>query len=235
MKKNKALKALRFAFPLTLPVLAGFSFLGISYGVFARVSGLEFYYPILMSVVIFGGSLEFVTVSLLLGSFAPFHALLMAIMVQARHLFYAVSMLDKYGNAGKKKFYLIFAMCDESFSINYSANIPEDTDKELVMLFVSILNQLYWVVGASLGALLGGFINFSTEGLDFVMTAMFTVIFLEQWLKEKRHISSLLGLGASVVCLLIFGAESFLIPTMVCILLFLTVLRKPIEKRGGAQ
>lgn len=235
MKKSNSLSAFKFAFPLTLPVLAGFIFLGISYGVYARVSGLEFYYPILMSIVIFGGSLEFVTVSLLLGSFAPFHALLMAIMVQARHLFYAVSMLDKYGSAGKKKFYLIFAMCDESFSINYSANIPENTDKNLVMLFVSILNQFYWVVGASLGAVLGGFINFSTEGLDFVMTAMFVVIFLEQWLKEKRHVSSLLGLGASVICLLIFGAESFLIPTMVCILLFLTVLRKPIEKGGGAQ
>ncbi len=159
----------------------------------------------------------------------------MAIMVQARHLFYGVSMLDKYGNQGKKKFYLIFAMCDESFSINYSANIPEDTDKGLVMLFVSILNQFYWVAGASIGALLGGFIAFSTEGLDFVMTAMFTVIFLEQWLKEEMHISSLLGLAASLICLIIFGAESFLIPTMVCILLFLTVLRKPIEKRGGAQ
>ena len=141
MKTSNSLSAFRFAFPLTLPVLAGFIFLGISYGVYARVSGLEFFYPILMSIVIFGGSLEFVTVSLLLGSFAPFHALLMAIMVQARHLFYAVSMLDKYGKTGKKKFYLIFAMCDESFSINYSTAIPEGTDKNLVMLFVSILNQ----------------------------------------------------------------------------------------------
>lgn len=230
--KTKAFKA---AFPYTLPIFAGFWFLGMAYGIYMNVSGFSFWYPLLMSLAIFGGSLEFLAVSMLMSTFAPLQTLLVTLMIQARHLFYGIAMLDKYRGTGWKKIYLIFGMCDESFSINYTAQIPEGVDKGWFMFWVTLLNQLYWVSGATIGGLLGAVISFNTEGLDFVMTAMFVVIFLEQWLKEKRHDTALIGLGASLICLLIFGAQSFLIPSMICILICLTVFRKPIGKAGGME
>lgn len=233
-KQKTILKALKCAFPKTIPIFAGFWFLGISYGILMNVKGFSFVYPLIMSAVIFGGSLEFVTVSMLLSSFAPLQTLLVTLMIQARHLFYGIAMLDKFKGTGWKKPYLIFGMCDESFSINCSAEIPPDVDKGWFMFFVTLLNQLYWVSGATIGGILGSFISFNTEGLDFVMTAMFVVIFLEQLLKEKKHYSAIIGGIGSVACLAIFGADNFLIPTMLCILCFLTVFRKPIEG-GDAQ
>lgn len=151
-------------------------------------------------------------------------------MINARHLFYGISMLDKYRKTGWKKPYLIFGMCDESFSINYTAEIPEDIDRGWFMFFVTLLNHLYWFSGATLGGIFGSLIHFNTEGLDFVMTAMFVVIFMEQWMKEKRHESALVGLGVSLVCLILFGADHFIIPTMLAILAVLTFLRKPLER-----
>ncbi|MBO5199974.1 MAG: AzlC family ABC transporter permease [Clostridia bacterium] len=225
-------KALTAAFPHTVPILAGFLFLGISYGVYMNVSGFPFIYPCLMALTIFGGSLEFVAVTMLLGSFAPLQTLILTLMIQARHIFYGISMLEKYKGTGFKKLYLIFGMCDESFSINYTAEPPADVDKGWFMFFVTLLNQLYWVMGATLGGILGSFIPFDTAGLEFVMTALFVVIFLEQWLKEKKHYTALIGVLSSAICLLIFGADSFLLPTMACILCALTVFRRPIEKAG---
>ena len=233
-KKKDVALAFRAAFPKTIPILAGFLFIGLSYGIYMNVSGFSFWYPLLMSLTIFGGSLEFVAVTMLLGSFAPLQTFLMTLMIQARHLFYGISMLEKYKGTGLKKFYLIFGMCDESFSINYASDVPDGVDRGWFMFFVTALNHLYWVTGATLGGLLGSLISFNTEGLDFVMTAMFVVIFLNQWLKEKRHYTAVIGVLASAACLLVFGAESFMIPTMVCILCLLTVFRKPIEKAGDA-
>ena len=228
--KQKALKA---AFPYTIPIFSGFWFLGITYGIFMNKSGFSFWYPMLMSMTIFAGSMEFLTVNLLLGAFNPLQALTLTLMINARHLFYGISMLDKYAGTGWKKIYLTFGLCDESFSINYTADIPDDVDQGWFMFFVTLLNQLYWVSGSTLGGLFGSLIHFNTEGLDFVMTAMFVVIFLEQWLKDQQHTSALLGLGLSAVCLLVFGAEDFVIPAMAAILGVLTLLRAPLEK-GGA-
>ena len=228
--RSPAGAALKAAFPHTIPILAGFLFLGMTYGVYMRTSGFSFWYPMIMSVVIFGGSLEFVATSMLLAPFAPVQVFLTAVMIQARHLFYGISMLDKYKGMGWKKPYLIYAMCDETFSVNYTADIPEGVDRGWFYFFVSLLDELYWFLGATLGGILGGLLRFNTEGLDFVMTAMFVVIFMEQWMKEKRHISELIGFAAAVSCLLLFGADNFMIPTMVCILAALLFLRRPIEK-----
>lgn len=208
----------------------------MTYGIYMKISGFAFWYPMLMSLVIYGGSLEFVAVSMLLAPYAPMQVLLMTLVIQARHLFYGIAMLDKFRGMGWKKPYLIFGMCDETFSINCTAEIPEDVDRGWFYFFVTLLNQIYWVLGATAGGLVGGLIRFNTEGLDFVMTAMFVVIFLEQWRKEKRHDSAAVGMVASVVCLGIFGAENFLIPTMICILAVLTALRRPLEqKEADAQ
>ena len=229
---KKRLKALKAAFPHTIPIMTGFLFLGMTYGIYMNVSGFGFWYPMLMSMTIFAGSMEFVTVNMLLGVFHPLQALSMTLMINARHLFYGISMLDKYRGTGFKKLYLIFGMCDESFSINYTAEIPEDVDKGWFMMWVTVLNQFYWVLGSTLGGIFGSFIHFNTEGLDFVMTALFVVIFLEQWMKEKNHTNAIVGLAISILCLILFGKDDFIIPAMLGILGVLTLLRKPLEKGG---
>ena len=228
-------RALFCAFPYTIPIFAGFWFLGLTYGIYMNVSGFSFWYPMLMSLTIFAGSVEFVAVNLLLGAFNPLQALAMTLMINARHLFYGISMLDKFRGVGLKKIYLIFGMCDESFSINYTADIPQDVDKGWFMFFVTLLNHIYWFSGATLGGIFGSFIHFNTEGLDFVMTAMFVVIFMEQWLKEKRHTSALVGIGISLLCLLTFGADHFIIPSMLAILGVLTLIRNPLERGESAS
>lgn len=225
-------KAFAAAFPYTIPIFAGFWFLGMTYGIYMNVSGFSFWYPMLMSLTIFAGSIEFVTVHMLLGAFNPLQAFAMTLMINARHLFYGISMLDRFRGLGWKKFYLIFGMCDESFSINYTADIPEDVDRGWFMFSVTLLNHFYWFSGATLGGIFGSLIHFNTEGLEFVMTAMFVVIFLEQWLKEKDHRSGILGLILSAVCLAAFGADNFIIPAMLAILAVLTVMRPKMEKGG---
>ena len=215
---GKYMPALKAAFPYTVSIFAGFWFLGLTYGIYMNVSGFR--------------SVEFVAVNMLLGAFDPLQAFAMALMINARHLFYGISMLDKYKGLGWKKVYLIFGLCDESFSINYTADIPENVDRGWFMFFVTLLNHLYWVSGAALGGIFGGLIAFDTEGLSFVMTAMFVVIFMEQWLKDERHTSAIIGLGLSLICLIVFGADDFIIPSMIAIFSMLTLLRKNIEKGG---
>ena len=228
-------KALKAAFPHTIPILAGFGFLGMTYGILMNVSGFPVVYPMLISLIVFGGSLQFVLVSILLAPFAPVQTFVMALLLQARHLFYGIAMLDKYKDMGWKRFFLIFGLCDETFSVNCTAAIPEDVDRGLFLLFVTVLDYLYWFTGSTMGGLIGSLLTFNTEGLDFVMTAMFVVIFLEQLRKEKKPYTALIGLGSSLVCLLIFGADSFLIPAMACILLLLTALKRPMEKGGAFE
>ena len=226
-KKTKQFrKAFKAAFPHTIPIFAGFLFLGMTYGIYMNISGFSFWYPMLMSLTIFAGSMEFITVNLLLGAFNPLQALLMTLMINARHLFYGISMLDKFRGMGWKKFYLIFGMCDESFSINYTAEVPEGVDRGWFMFCVTLLNHFYWVFGAILGGIFGSLIHFNTEGLEFVMTAMFVVIFIEQWMKDKNHTSELVGLGLSWMCLSVFGAENFIIPAMISILIVLSFIRR---------
>lgn len=226
---GKLSKALIAAFPHTLPVLAGFSFLGFAYGVYMNVSGFSFLYPLLMGIAIFGGSLQFVCVSMLLSPFAPLQTLCVALLVQSRHIFYGLAMLEKYKKLGLKRFYLIYALCDETFSINYIAKVPEGVDRGWFMFFVALLDQLYWLIASVIGGIMGSFLTFNTQGLDFVMTAMFVVIFLEQWLKDKKHSSALIGLGVSALSLVIFGKNSFLMPAMIGILFLLLILEKPIS------
>ncbi|MDO4547381.1 MAG: AzlC family ABC transporter permease [Clostridia bacterium] len=233
MKKDgRVVAALRAAFPKTIPILAGFWFIGLTYGMYMHASGFSFIYPMIMSIVILGGSLEFVAVSLLTQPFNPIQAFAVTVMIQARHLFYSIAMLEKYKDTGLKKPYLIFGMCDETFSINCSADIPPDIDRGWFYFWVTILDHFYWVSGATMGGILGSVLVFDTTGLDFVLTAMFIVIFLEQWLKEKNRASAYIGFAASIACLMIFGADNFLVPSMIAILVSLTFLRGPIERVG---
>lgn len=231
MKTNVKMKALKCAFPHTIPIMTDFLFLGMSYGIYMHVSGFSFWYPMLMAMTIFAGSVEFVCVNFLLGAFDPLQAFIVTLILNARHIFYGISMLDRFKGMGWKKIYLIFGMCDETFSVNYTADIPQDIDPGWFMFFVTLLNQIYWVLGATLGGLFGPLITFNTEGLDFVMTAMFVVIFLEQYLKDKNHLNSYIGLGVSLLMLLFFGADNFMIPAIAGILICLSAARKRMEEK----
>lgn len=227
-------KAFRAALPYTLPICVGFLFLGMSYGFLMRSQGFSFVYPMLMSLFIFAGSMEFVTANLLLmPTFQPLHAFLLTLMVNARHLFYGLSMLDKFQNLGWKKPYLIFGLCDETFSIHCAVPPPEGVDRGWFMFFVTVLNQLYWVAGATLGALLGYLIHFNTTGIEFVMTALFVVMFLNQWEERKDHRPALIGVGCTLLCLLVLGSDHFLLPAMgLIILCFLWLRRRSIIDEG---
>lgn len=226
-------KAFRAALPYTIPICIGFLFLGISYGFFMHSKGFSFLYPVLMSLFIFAGSMEFVTVNLLLTAFNPLSAFLLALMVNARHLFYGISMLDKYKNTGLKKPYLIYGMCDESFSINCTVTPPADVDKGWFMLFVTLLNQIYWIAGAALGSLLGSVISFDTTGIEFVMTALFVVMFINQWEETDNHRSALTGVFCSMVCLFLFGAQHFIIPAMALIIACFSLMARPKQEAAS--
>ncbi len=223
------LKAFKAAFPYTVPIGASFIFLGASYGFLMVSKGFSPWYPFFMSLLIFAGSVEFVAVNLLLGAFDPVGAFAAAFMLNARHLFYAISMLKPYGNAGLKKLYLIFGMCDESFAINSMTKAPAGVDSGWFMFFVTLMNHFYWVAGATLGALLGSALDLPTEGIEFVLPALFVVIFAEQWLNSDVHGAALTGIAASAACLFIFGRDDFMIPSMLLILAVFAFIRKKVQ------
>lgn len=224
--KTKAFKA---AFPYTLPVMAGYLFLGLAYGLYITSMGFSFWYPMLSSLIIYAGTGQFVAVSLMLGKFNPLYAFALTLMVNARHLFYGISMLDKLKTLDKKKWYMVFGMTDETFAITNFTQPPEDVDPGWFFFFITLLDHGYWFLASTLGGVLGSVIHFNTKGIDFVMTALFVTIFADQWLASREHRPALIGLGASLVCLLIFKQDQFIIPAMLLILGLLTLFRKQLE------
>lgn len=226
-RKTKALKS---AISHTVPIFAGFIFLGIAYGILMSSKGYNMWWSTAISFIIYAGSVQYVGAVLLTSAFNPVYAFFMALMVNARNIFYGIAMLEKYKGTGKLKPYLIFGLVDESFSLNYSAKAPEGVDENLLLFFITMLSHLYWVVGTFLGGLLGEAVSFNTNGLDFVLTALFVVIFVNQ-LKDKRsHLTSAIGVGCTALCLLIFGAEKFIIPSMALITTILLLFKTKISK-----
>ncbi|MDF2987544.1 MAG: hypothetical protein K0R50_3054 [Eubacterium sp.] len=225
--------ALKAAFPFTLPVLAGFLFLGVAYGILMKSIGYGAGWTFLMSFLVFAGSMQYVAITLLTTAFNPLYALFITLMVNARHIFYGLSMLEKFKNAGKLKPYLIFAMCDETFSILCSAKPKKDVDQNWFMFFIALLNRWYWIIGSVIGSLLGEYIKFSTKGLDFALTALFVVIFINQWREQKNHYPALIGVFSSIICLAVFGKSNFVIPSMVLILTVFALSGDKILKGGN--
>ena len=230
MKDKKVISALKSAFPQTLPILAGFLVLGMGYGIYLRSSGLPLWYPTVTSILVFGGSLEFLLVSMLLSPFQPLAVFFLSLLVQVRHIFYGLTMLKKYRGRGLMSLYLIYSICDETFSINCSAEVPENIDEGWFMFFVSLLDQSYWVLSVTLGSIIGGALTKYSEGVEFVMTAMFSVIFIKAMEKRENRISGVIGVMSTLISLIIFGKTVFLIPSMVLIIVFLFLFRKRIEK-----
>lgn len=227
--RTKALRALKAAFPHTLPVLAGFLFLGIAYGILMKSIGYGAGWTFLISFLVFAGSMQYVGITLLSAAFNPLYALFITLMVNARHIFYGISMLERLKLSGKFKPYLIFAMCDETFSILCSARPENGVDDGWFMFFVALLNRWYWIAGSVLGAFMGDYIRFDTKGLDFALTALFVVIFINQWREQKRHYPAVIGVISSVICLVVLGRDNFIIPSMLLILLVLTFTDKKMK------
>ena len=215
----------------TMPVMAGYIVLGIGFGVLLKVNGYGLFWALIMSIFIYAGSAQYVGVGLISGGASILTTALTILMVNARHLFYGISMINKYKGAGKKKPYLIFALTDETYSIVCDGEYPEGVDKYKYWFLISLFNQFYWVLGSVLGSVIGSIIKFDSKGIDFSMTALFVTVFVEQWLSTKEHRPALIGIGISVVCLFVFGADRFLIPTMILIVIALFSLRGVIERR----
>ena len=226
------IKALKSAFPRTIPVLMGYIFLGIAFGILLRSKGYNFWWAILMSTFIYAGSMQFVAINLLTSSLNLAAVVFMTFMVNARHLFYGLSMLDKFKDMGNKKPYMVFSLTDETFSLLSSSEPPQDVNKNWFYFFIAMLDHFYWITGSAIGAIIGSVWSFNTKGIDFVMTALFVVIFVEQWTSNKNHIPALIGIFASLLCLIIFGTSNFILPAMVLILITLSAFRKPIEMRN---
>lgn len=224
--RKEASFAVRQAFYKSIPVMAGYLILGTGFGILLRNAGYGAFWALAMSAFIYAGSMQYVGVGLIAGGASIVTAVVTTIMVNARHLFYSISMIERYKNAGKYKPYLIFSLTDETYSLLCDGQAPEETYADLYRFLVSFFNQCYWVTGSVIGSLLGSVLPFSTDGIEFSMTALFIASFTEQWLVAKNHIPALTGLLSTLLCLLVFGAEYFLIPAMFLITFVLTVLQR---------
>lgn len=220
-------KIVKAAFIDTIPVLTGYLVLGFGFGIILKSNGYGILMAFIMSLMIYAGSMQYVAIGLLTSGASFITAALTTLMVNARHLFYGISMLDKYKNTGKRKPYLIFSLTDETYSLvcNDNPQIPADKRNDYY-LFVSLFNHIYWILGSVLGAAVGSIVKFNSEGIDFALTALFLTVFIEQWLSTKKHIPAMIGVAVSVICLVIFGSEKFLIPTMLVISLLLCVYKE---------
>lgn len=227
--------SIRYAFKRSLPVMAGYLVLGMGFGILLEAKGYSVVWAFVMSVFIYAGSMQYVAVDLLAGGASLISAALMTLMVNARHLFYGISMIDRYKDMGAKKPYLVFALTDETYSLVCSGDVPEGVDQKKYFFWVSLMNQSYWVIGSTAGALIGSLLVFNTAGIDFSMTALFIVVFVEQWKSAENHLSAVIGVTVSVICLLIFGPDSFLIPSMIAIAAVLTAARKILDKKEAGE
>lgn len=244
MQKNtwnhSLLAAAKAAFPHTLPVMAGYLFLGTAFGILLKDKGYGPVWALAMSLFIYAGSMQFVAAGLLAAAFSPLTALAVTLLVNARHLFYGLTMLEPFSNMGWRKPYMVFSLTDETYALLNGMKAPDTAGERDIFFLISLLNQSYWVLGSLLGSLVGEWLTFDTDGIAFAMTALFLVIFLEQWLgagKEKAvqgiiraHGPAIIGVGVSVISLLLFGPDQFLLPAMGGLLIMFAVLRFYFEK-----
>lgn len=219
-------KALKTVFLDTVPVMTGYLFLGISFGILLGEAGYGLPWAFSMALFMYAGSAQFLSVSLLANHASVLSSAIAIFLLNARHIFYGISLIDTYKNTGKKKPYLIFALTDETYSLVTQNQPPEGMKKHIYCFLVSLLDHIYWVAGCVIGSVAGNFIPISFEGIEFVLTALFVTLFTEQWLSNKNHFPAIVGVVSTVLCLVIFGKDIFLIPSMVLIAILLTTTRK---------
>ncbi|MDD4565380.1 MAG: AzlC family ABC transporter permease [Eubacteriales bacterium] len=224
-------QAIKAAFPFTIPVLLGYLSIGIAFGLLFENAGYNFIWAFFMSLVVYAGAMQFIAVSFFYGGIGLIQIAVMTLLVNIRHIFYGLSFLDRFNDIGKKKWYIAFALTDETYSLLCSIKAPEDIDEKKFYLSVALLNQSYWVFGSVIGSLAGSMITFDTTGMDFAMTALFIVIFIDQWKTYPSHIPALIGLSCTILALLIAGSDNLVIPSMILIVAALMLIKKQIETK----
>ena len=225
---------IKAAFKASLPIMVTFIVLGMGYGILMNEHGYGALWSVASGIIIFSGTVQFVSVSMLSGG-SFFMAAVTALMVAARHIFFSISMIGRYREEGKKKWYLFYALCDETYALLSSDSEPAWANKSAYRFWVTAFNQTSWILGSLLGGLAGRFLPFDSEGIDFAMTALFTCVFVQQWIDAKSHIPAILGLVVTLISRLVFGKEFFLIPAMIIIIAALTIMRGKIEKQEGGD
>ena len=223
-------KAFRKAFPYTIPVLTGYLFIGIAFGVMYAEKGYSFLWAILMSLLVYAGSGQYLAVNFFVPGFSFLQVIFLTFMVNVRHIFYGISLLEKFNKMGKKRWYMIFGLTDETYSLLCTTNVPEDVEEDKFLFAISIMNQCYWVLGSAIGAIAGTVLPINSEGIDFAMTALFVVIFVEQWMEKKNRIPEIIGVTVAIIALMVFGASSFVLPAMLAIVALLFIGRKKLDK-----
>jgi len=224
-------KVIKAAFPVTIPVMLGYLSVGIAFGLLFERSGYNFLWAILMSTVVYAGSMQFIAINLLISGAGLIEIALMTLFVNIRHLFYGLSFIDKFKDMGKKKIYMIFSLTDETYSLLCSSKAPEGVDNNSFIFCIALLNQIYWIIGTFIGSIAGSLIKFNTNGIDFAMTALFVVIFIEQWSTYKTHIPVLIGIVSTVISLLLFGPDNLILPSMLFITSALLIFKKQIDMK----
>ena len=228
-------KLLKTVFIRTIPIMTGYVVLGIGFGVLLQKAGYSWIWALLMGLTMYSGTMQYVGVDLLSSGASVITTAIMALVVNARYIFYGLPMIDRYKNSGWKKPWLIFGLTDENFALLCSTEPPEGSSDHLYCLLVTIFDHCYWMIGCVLGVLLGAAMKFNTAGIEFVMTALFITVFVDQWRETKNHIPALSGIAVTLICLLIFGKDNFLIPAMLLIVVVLALGRKYIEAAPSAQ
>ena len=226
-------KALKTVFLDTVPVMTGYLFLGISFGILLGETGYGLPWAFATALFMYAGSAQFLTVSLLANHASLISSAIAIFLLNARHIFYGISLIDTYKGTGKKKPYLIFALTDETYSLVTQNQPPEGMSRHKYCFLVSVLDHIYWICGCVLGNLAGMLLPISFEGVEFVLTALFVTMFVEQWLSNKNHLPAIIGVASTVLCLVIFGSEIFLIPSMALIAILLTISRKTGKRKEG--
>ena len=219
-------KALKTVFLDTVPVMTGYLFLGISFGILLQEAGYGLPWAFSMALFMYAGSAQFLSVSLLANHASILSSAIAVFLLNARHIFYGISLIDAYKDTGKKKPYLIFALTDETYSLVTQNQPPEGMKRHTYCFLVSLFDHIYWVAGCVIGSVAGNFIPISFEGIEFVLTALFVTLFTEQWLSNKNHFPAVVGVVSTVLCLVLFGKDIFLIPSMVLVAILLTTTRK---------
>lgn len=223
--------AFQRAFPYTIPVLTGYLFIGIAFGVMYAEKGYSFLWAVLMSILVYAGSGQYLAVNFFVPGISFLQVIFMTLMVNVRHIFYGISLLDKFNAMGKKRWYMIFALTDETYSLLCTTKIPDDVDEEKFLFAIALMNQSYWVLGSAIGGLAGTLLPFNSDGIDFAMTALFVVIFVEQWMEKDNRAPEVIGVLAAFICLQAFGADRFVLPSMLFIIMILLVSRKRLERK----
>ena len=224
-------KTIKYAFIQTMPIMFGYIFMGIAFGLLLQRAGYNFIWAFACSLFIYAGSMQFVLVSFLSGGVNLFYVIIMTLTINSRHIFYGLSFIEKFKAMGKRYPYMIFSLTDETYSILCGTKVPEGMNEKSLYFTMALLDQSYWITGCTLGGVLGSFITFNTKGIDFAMTALFVVIFVEQWLSYRTHLPAIIGLVCGIASLIIFGSGNFILPALIITVLILMVLKRVIESK----